>query len=211
MLWRAAAGVNVAVRVPGSKLTTPATGAPPAVAATTTDAAVIVAASSGSSKVTAIDPVIDTAELAFAGEVDVTTGGTSSLVENENAKSAASPLPPVSLTPVVMVTVIAAELGSIPSALNSASRVAVLYVTVPGTVVFPGPLTMNVVALTVVGSRLSLNVAVMLAARATALVPGAGLVERTAGPVTSGAVIVAAGDSEESADSSPDTPLAETW
>src|SRR5687767_1511114 len=210
MLWRAAAGANVAVRVPRSKLTTPVTGAPPAVGATTSDAAVIVAASSGSSNVTAIDPVIETAELAFAGEVDVTTGGTSSFVENENVKSAASLLPPVSFTPVVMETVIAAELGSIPSALNSARRVAVVYVTVPGTVVFPGPLTMNVVVLIVVGSRLSLNVAPMLAARATTLVPAAGLVVRTAGAVTSGAVIVAAGDSEESSDSSPDTPLAET-
>jgi hypothetical protein len=85
-------------------------------------------ASIASLKVTVIGAVADTTVAPFAGEVDITVGGASSRVVNDQIPGepgvGTNAFPARSFTPLVMVAVMLAELGNGLVGMNSAMRVA---------------------------------------------------------------------------------------
>jgi hypothetical protein len=200
--------MKFAVSEPAEYVTVPGTDTPLDVICKVIDEP-IVAASIGSLNVTVIPVFTGTPAAPFTGLIDATVGGTSSRVANENEKSDASPLPAASFAPVVTVAVNDVAFGSDADGVTTAVRVAEVYVTAPGSVVPPDVFNTNVVALTVVGSIASLNVALIVDDRATAVAPLTGFVDVTVGAVTSGIVIADVVLSTDCSDVNP-TPTAAT-
>jgi len=97
---------------------------PPDVAASVKLVGVTVEASIASLNVALIAVDTGTPLAPATGEVDVTVGGVSSRVVNDNEKIAASPFPATSLAPVVTFAMSVAELGSALVGVNTAVRVA---------------------------------------------------------------------------------------
>ena len=95
--------------------------------------------------------------------------------------------------------------------MNSATLVAAVYVTLPGTAAPPLVwFRVNVAVLMVAGSIGSLKVTVTFANVETVVEPFAGEFALTTGAVRSGVVTVAAALSDDGADCSPDAPFADT-
>jgi hypothetical protein len=130
------------------------------------------------------DAVVLTATLVapLTGIVEITVGA--GAVVNVHTKFAASAAPVGFFAPVVMVAVNTALVAS--AAVGVKVAVVPERVMVPATGVAPGPVKVNVVALTVAGSMASLNVAEIVALTATAVAPLVGTVETTVG---AGAVV----------------------
>jgi hypothetical protein len=103
------------------------------------------------------------------------------------------------------------EFGSVLVGVNSATRVAAVYFTVPA-MAAPVDVTfiVNVDVLIVFGSIGSLNVTVDLPARETPVAPFAGLVAITVGGVMSTVVTVDAAVSADLSEITPDLQLAAT-
>ena len=116
-------GVNVAVVFVALSVTEPATAAPPVALRVTVDD-VRLAAVIGSLNTITTGVDTETPPARFAGDTDVTTGGTSSRTVNENENGEASAFPAASRAAVVIVTTIPVALGRIEDGANSAVRVA---------------------------------------------------------------------------------------
>jgi hypothetical protein len=123
-----------------------------------------------------------TAVAPLAGTVETTVAG--GAVVKVHTKFAARAAPVGSFAPVVTVAVNAVLVASTAPGVKFA--VVPAKVTVPGTGVAPGPVTVNVAALIVAGFIASLNVAEIGVFTATAVAPLAGTVETTVG---AGAVV----------------------
>ena len=143
-----AEGTKLAASDPDTYVTVPGTDTPLDVICNVMDEP-IVAASIGSLNVTVIPVFTGIPVDPFAGLIDVTVGGTSSRVVNENEKSDARRLPGTSFTPVVSVAVNVVALGSGPDGVKTAVFVAELYVTAPEIVVPPDVFKANVVVVSV--------------------------------------------------------------
>jgi hypothetical protein len=161
--------------------------------------------------VTVMAAVVETPVAPSGGVVERTDGGVWSRVVKWNENGVARPFPARSFAPVVTVTVISVKLGIGFAGMNSAARVATVYVTVPG-MRAPVVVTfmLNVVVLIVAGFIGSLNVTFAVPNVETTVVPFNGMFDVTRGGVTSRVVTVDAGVSAEASDSNPEVQFADT-
>ena len=173
---RLAAGVKIAVLLAATYVTAPATAVPPG--PVTINVAVVMAAGFiGSLKVAEILWFSGTPVARFAGIVAVTLGMVP--VVNVQTKFAASALPAGSVAPVVIVPVYVVLASRLAAGVNVA--VAPEEVTAPITAVPPGPASVNVTVLRVVGFIPVLKVAVTIWETGVPVARFVGLVEITRG------------------------------